>query len=68
MYKSQVRLVPDIFHDFCSIPKSKYILRSSGDFSIPLKIIKNNPILDLISCSSTLECLLKDKFIKSQSF
>ena len=37
MYKLQVRLVPDIFQDFCSVPKNNYILIFSGEYSIPLK-------------------------------
>ena len=37
MYISPVELVPDIFQDFYSIEKNKYILRSSSDFSMSFK-------------------------------
>ena len=66
MYKSQVRLVSDIFKDFCSIPKSKYILRSSGDFSIPLKKNKKiNQFLISYRVPQLWNAILKVKFIKS---
>ena len=65
MYKSQVRLVSDIFQDFCSIPKSKYILRSSGDFSIPLKKFKKITQFSISYRAPQLwNALLKDKFLK----
>ena len=61
MYKSQIGLVPDIFHEICSIPKNKYILRSSDDFSIPLKKSKLTQFSISYRAPQLWNTLLKDK-------
>ena len=57
MYKSQVRPVSD----FCSIPKNKYILRSSDDFLIPLKKSKLTEFSISYCIPQIWNALLKDR-------